>query len=150
MSILLSFGKILTKILTKYLKEVILKGNIFRILLNQELEHSRQRKNTQEQAWALMSMHRPLWTLISTDKYGAKALLVLKAPWRQAHKCSLVLMSVVGAIAPCSWVLMATYMCSWMLKNIYEHIKTFHHDHSWTLMNTHGHSWALISNHEHL
>ena len=96
-----------------------------------------------------MSMHRPLLTLISTDKYGAKALWVEKAPWRQAHKCSLVLMSTVGTIAPCSWVLMATYKCSWMRKNIYEHIRTWHHDHSWAVISTHGHSWALISTHEH-
>ena len=95
-----------------------------------------------------MSMHRTLWTLISSDKYGAKALWVVKAPWRQAHKCSLVLMSAVSAMAPCSWVLMATYKCSWMLKNIYEHIRTWHNDHWWALMSTDEHSWALLSTHK--
>ena len=78
---------------------------------------------TQEYSGALKSTHEQSWALVSTDMYGAKALWVGMAPWHQAHKCSLLLMSAVGAMVPCSWVLMATYECSWILMNAYEYPK---------------------------
>ena len=106
-----------------------------------------------------MSTHEPSSALVSTDKNGAKALWVVMVPLHQAHECSLAVMSAVGAMAPRSWVFMASYECSWLLINAYEqswarmsaapysHMST--NERSWVLLSIHKHSWALISSHEH-
>ena len=94
--IILSFSEILTELLPKYYKEVLLKVDIFCSLLNQALEH----------LGSLKVVPR------STQEHGAKALWVIWAPCHYALKCSLALMSAVGAMAPCSWGFMVAYECS--------------------------------------
>ena len=80
-------------------------------------------KIVQDYSGTLRSAHEHLWALMSTEKYCAKELWVVMAPWHQAHKFSLPPMSAVSAIVPCSWVLMAPYEWSWILMNAYEHPK---------------------------
>ena len=78
----------------KYYKEVILKDNTFWLLSKNELKNSR--------------------SLMSTVNYGTKVLCMVWVLWRYAHECSLKLMSAVGTVSSCSWVLMVlkhTYEC---------------------------------------
>ena len=56
-SILLLFGEILTTLLPKDYTEVILKVNIFCLLLIQELKQSGYLRSAQERPWALKSVH---------------------------------------------------------------------------------------------
>ena len=48
-----------------------------------------------------MSTHKPSWALMSTVKYGAKALWVVWASCRYTNECSFALMSAVCTMGPC-------------------------------------------------
>ena len=109
-----------------------------------------------------MNPHKHFLALLSIDDYGCKVLWVLKDPWRQNHECLLALMSAVGAMVPCSWVLMVAYECSWGLMNVQgcpKSIISAHegpwrhtlgaHKHSWVFMITHDHSYGAMSTQEH-
>ena len=143
------FGVILTKILSKYCKEVILKVNIFVLLLNQELritqDHSRVPMITQENPWPLMS----------TVKYGNKALWVVWAPMCYIHECLSALKSAVHAMVPCSWVLMVAYKGSWVLKSdngpslVLLSANGAMAQNSWMQMCMHDHTYVTMSTLEH-
>ena len=58
-----------------------------------------------------MSPHEHSLAPHSIYDYGIKMLSVLKDQWRHNHACLLALMSVVGAIVSCSWMLMSDNEC---------------------------------------
>ena len=93
-----------------------------------------------------MSTHESLWALMSTVNYGTKALCVVWVSWRYAHEYSLKLMSAVGAMRSCSWVLIVAYECSWMLISTHECFVMV----PWVLMITNEGPWPLLSTHEPL
>ena len=98
-------------------------------------------KITQEYSGSLKSTHEHLWALMSTDKYCAKALWVVKAPWRQTHEHLWALMGAVGAkynAHECSWLLMSAHENSWMLMRSPEHAWAWCHGHTWAMMSAHG------------
>ena len=108
--------------------------------------HSGALKSTHEHSWVLMSTHVSLWAHMSTVNYGTKALCVVLVSWRYAHECSLKLRSAVGAMRPCSWVLMVAYECSWMLISTHECGAMA----PWALMITNEGPWPFLSTREPL
>ena len=137
----------LTEILPKYYKELILEINIFCILLNHELQHS----------GSLWSTHERPWALLGINEYCTKALWVLNSPWCHDHECLSSLMRAVEAMTRYSWLLKAAYECSWVLMSaqkcpwvlIIAHECSWHHVHvcSGLLMSIHEYSWALVCSH---
>ena len=96
-----------------------------------------------------MSSHKRSWVLFGTHEHSGHSIVCchgamsalqcswgLRAPWSHAndyswelkisHKCSLVLPSAIGAMAPHSWVLLT--ICK----------------HSWIFISSLEHSWALV------
>ena len=76
MSILLLFGELLTKILSNYWKEVILKVNIFLFIAESKTwtlritqEHSRALKSAQKRSWPLISTYELSLALMSTHEH---------------------------------------------------------------------------------
>ena len=103
-------------------------------------------KISQEHSRAPMSSHESLWALMSTVFYGTKALCVVWVSWRYAHECSWKLMSAVGAMRPCSWVLMVSCECSWMLISTHECGTIV----PWALLSTIEGPWPLLVTHKPL
>ena len=121
--------------------------------------------------WAFMSANEFPWPDGTMLKTTLELSWVLIAPWRQAHVCSWLLMSVHWPIGnqehswllllayECSWVLMGPYECSWLLIGTLKQPWTlmclvqWSNEHSWELKSIYEHSamgpWGLISTHEH-
>ena len=114
-------------------------------------KHSGAPMSTPDHSGAVMSCLEHSLGLISNFENCDKVLWVLMEPWCHAHECSLVFMSAVGNIAPCSWVLMAAFwmltsaqQCSWALSSHEHSWEPWPNEPSWTIISTHWYSWALM------
>ena len=164
----LLFGELWTDIFAKYYREVILKVNIFRLLLYQPCQHSwaliiscecsLTHINNHERSWALMSLvllrplcPRPPGALPIT---AVELSWVLIDSWDRAHKCSWLLLvafecpDVLKGAHDGSQFLMSTHGLPWTLTSL----ASWCNEHLWELKNNHAYSamrsYALISTHE--
>ena len=140
------------EILAKYNRDVISKVHIFCLLFNQTFGHSWALISTNELSWALMSTHEQLWafwnthghsgTLKITQEYGSMVpRACLSAHYGSCQSGTMLMRAHKG-----SWELKNAHECSLVLISVISDTMT----HSWVLMSIHEHSWAFLSSHEPL
>ena len=79
-------------------------------------DHSGALKSTLGYSRVPKNTHKPSWALMSTVQNGANALEVV---CHYAYVCSLALMSAIGDMGTCKWVLMVA--CEWSCMLISTH-----------------------------